>query len=487
MIISNTESTSCINYRLTFHITVFLAITFLVGKIPPVAPLTPYGMNVLGALIGVVYAWIFIDIIWPSMIGILAVGLLDIMPINTLFNKGFGNPTVIMMMFIFVFSAVLDSNGVTKWISMWFVSRKCVQGKPWLLTFSMLMAISVLGGLSSATPACVIGWSLMYGMFKFCGYEKLEGYPMMMIIGAVFASQLGMALIPFKSLPLVAISAYESLSGAAVNYAVYMFASFSSCLLCLIAFVLIGKFVLRPDLSKLTDLDVNTLITEDEMKLSNVQKLLFGFLIALIVFMVLPGFLSKDLAVTVFFKKIGNTGVCVLLVALMAAIKIKGKPLCPWRTMVNEGVAWPIIFILAFVLPLSGPISAPESGITDFMLEFLNPLFGMGSNVNFLICIGIVGVALTQFINNTAISVALMPVVYSYCTANGMLAEQPVILITVACCLAFLTPAASSTAAMLHGNDWINTKAIWKTAPLLIIISLCIVTGITILTGKIFL
>lgn len=483
----NAEHLPAVNFKFIFHVIVFLTITFFFGKVPPISPLTSYGMNVLGALIGVVYAWIFIDVIWPSMVGLLAIGLLDIMPINTLFNKGFGDSTVIMMMFIFVFSAVLDSNGVTKWISMWFVSRKCVQGKPWLLTFALLLAIAILGGLSSATPACVIGWSLMYGMFKFCGYERLEGYPMMMIIGAVFASQLGMALIPFKSLPLVAISAYESLSGATVNYAIYMFASFSSCLLCLVAFILIGKFILRPDLSKLTGLDIKNLITEDEMKLSGVQKLLFVFLIALIVFMVLPGFLPRDWAITIFFKKIGNTGICVLLVALMSAIKIHGKTLCPWRSMVNDGVAWPIIFILAFVLPLSGPISDPKSGITDFMLEFLNPLFGTGSSIKFLICIGIVGVMLTQFINNTAISVALMPVVYSYCTANGMLAEQPVILVTVASCLAFLTPAASSTAAMLHGNEWVTTKVIWKTAPLLVVSALFIVTFITIITGKIFL
>lgn len=480
-------NTSHASFRQFFHIIVFLCITFFFGKLAPAAPLTPYGMNVLGVLIGVVYAWIFIDVIWPSMIGLLAIGLLDIMPINTLFNKGFGNPTVVMMIFIFVFSAVLDSFGVTRWISMWFVSRKCVEGRPWLLTFALLLAISILGGLSSATPACVIGWSLMYGMFKFCGYEKQEGYPMMMVIGAVFASQLGMALIPFKSLPLVAISAYESLSGSTVNYSIYMFASFSACILCLIAFILIGKFLLRPDLTKLTSLDINTLIKEDEKKLTGVQKLLFVFLIALIVFMMLPGFLPKDLAITVFFKKIGNTGVCVLLVALMAAIKVKGKPLCPWRAMVNEGVAWPIIFILAFVLPLSGPIADPKSGITAFMLDFLTPLFGTGSSAKFLVCIGIVGVILTQFINNTAISVALMSVVYSYCSANAMMAEQPVILVTVACCLAFLTPAASSTAAMLHGNDWVNTKTIWKTTPILVVTSLAIVVGVVLLTGKIFL
>lgn len=75
----------------------------------------------------------------------------------------------------------------------------------------------------------------------------------------------------------------------------------------------------------------------------------------------LPGFLPGDFAIAGFFKKIGNTGICVLLVALLTAIRVNGKSLCPWRTMVNEGVAWPIIFILAFVLPLSGPIADPDA------------------------------------------------------------------------------------------------------------------------------
>lgn len=78
--------------------------------------------------------------------------LLDVLPATALLNKGFGDPTVIMMMFIFVFSATLDRYGLAKYISLWFVSRKCVMGKPWRLTFALLLAIAILGGLTSATP-----------------------------------------------------------------------------------------------------------------------------------------------------------------------------------------------------------------------------------------------------------------------------------------------------------------------------------------------
>lgn len=58
------------NVNYFFQIIVFLCITFLFGKLDPIAPLTPFGMNTIGVFLGVIYAWVFIDIIWPSMVGL---------------------------------------------------------------------------------------------------------------------------------------------------------------------------------------------------------------------------------------------------------------------------------------------------------------------------------------------------------------------------------------------------------------------------------
>ena len=52
--------------------------------------------------------------------------------------------------------------------------------------------------LTSASPAAIIGWSILYGICDVCGYKKGDGYPTMMVFGIVFASQVGMSLIPFK-------------------------------------------------------------------------------------------------------------------------------------------------------------------------------------------------------------------------------------------------------------------------------------------------
>lgn len=474
-----------INYKFLFHLTVFFICTFFLGKLTPFAPLTPYGMNVAGVLLGVIYAWIFIDIIWPSMIGLVAIAALDIMPVTELFSKGFGNSTTVMMLFIFVFTAILDKNGVTKWISMRIMSAKWVENKPWLLTFIFLFAVSILAGLSCATPTTIIGWSLLYNIFNVCNYKKREGYTIMMVIGVVFASQLGMTLIPFKGLPLIIISSYEKISQSILNYPIYMCITFSSCVLCLLAFILIGKFIFRPDLSKLKNLDIKTLITENEMKLSKIQKILLVFLFAFMMLMILPCILPDTLAFSVFLKKIGNPGSCIFLVALLCMIKIDNKSLCPWKTMVNEGVAWHIIFIISFIIPLSSSVSNPQSGITDFILYYLTPFFKNSSTLVFLMCLGIIIAVLIQFINNTATGVIFVTIAYTFTFNNNSLAELSVILTTICCSFAFLTPASSAAAALLHNNIWVTTKDIWKIAPILIAAEIIIATTTIISASKI--
>ena len=114
-----------------------------------------------------------------------------------------------MMFFIFVFCATINYYGLSKFISLWFITRKCVAGKPWLFTYTFFLSIMLLGALTSASPAVVIGWSILYGICDKCGYQKGEGYPTMMVFGIVYAAQIGMSIIPFKQVPFTVLGAYE--------------------------------------------------------------------------------------------------------------------------------------------------------------------------------------------------------------------------------------------------------------------------------------
>ncbi len=466
------------------HSVICLAIMFGFGQLAPLEPLTPLGMNLIGVFLGVLYGWIFIDIIWPSIAGLLALMLVGGMKPGLLLNKSFGDPIVVMMFFIFVFCATINYYGLSKFISLWFITRKAVAGKPWLFTYTFLASIMLLGGLTSASPAAVIGWSILYGVCDVCGYKKGDGYPTMMVFGVVYAAQVGMALIPFKQAALTVMSAYETMSGTHIDYAKYMFIALVACALCSLLFLLIGKYIFRPDVSRLANLDASKLDTDQSLSLSKVQKLVLGFLFALVALLLIPAFLPKELMVVKFLKSIGNTGICMFLVGLMCFIKVGGKPLLRFKAMVDDGVAWGIIFILAMVQPLSGAMANPNSGITPFLMSVLEPLFGSGSPLFFAVCMGLLATILTQFINNGAVGVALMPVIFSYCSNMGTGPELPVIMVVMGVHLAFLTPAASSSAALLHGNEWASTKSIWKSSPIVILLSWILMSSVIAVMGS---
>lgn len=467
------------------HSAICLLIMFGFGQLPPVEPLTPLGMRLIGIFLGVLYGWVFVEIVWPSMAGLLALMLLGGMKPKQLLNSSFGDPIVQMMFFIFVFCATINHYGLSKFISLWFITRKFVLGKPWLFTYTFLGSIFILGGLTSASPAAIIGWSILYGICEICGYKKGDGYPTMMIFGIVFAAQVGMSLIPFKQAALTCFGAYETLSGGvAIDYGKYMFVALIICAICSLGFIVLGKYIFRPDMGKLLQLDTSKLDKDGTMNLSKIQKTILIFLFLLVALLLAPNFLPKTFFLTVFLKSIGNTGIVILLVTIMAAIKVEGKPLLNFKIMVDSGVTWGIVLLLAFVQPLSAQMASPASGITPFLMNILSPVFGHTTPLTFALFIGLVATGLTQVMNNGAVGVALMPIIFSYCKASGMAPELALIMVVMGVHFAFLTPAASASAALLHGNEWSNSKAVWKTAPIVIIMSYLVTAAITLTVGK---
>ena len=189
--------------------------------------------------------------------------------------------------------------------------------------------------------------------------------------------------------------AYETMSGMGIDYAKYMLIACLICLLCALFFIVLGKYIFRPDMSKLLNLEADKLDTDGSLNLTGVQKTVLLFLFLLVLLLLAPNFLPADFFLTRFLKAIGNTGIVILLVTVMAAIKVEGKPLLNFKVMVDSGVTWGIVLLLAFVQPLTIAMAAPGSGITDFLMQLLTPFFGESSSITFALFIGFAAVALT--------------------------------------------------------------------------------------------
>jgi solute carrier family 13 (sodium-dependent dicarboxylate transporter), member 2/3/5 len=486
-ILTNQKTSPGSNKDIVYYIHSILCIliTFGFGYIPPIAPLTVIGMKIIGIFLGLLYGWIFVGLIWPSLLGLLALPIIGYMKVNAMFAASFGDPIVIMMLFIFIFSAMIDESGLSRFISLWFITRKSIMGKPWLFTFAFLMSVYVLGALTSSSPAIIIGWSILYGVCGVLGYKKGDKYPTMMVFGIVFSAQLGMSLMPFKQVPLVSLGAYQKMSKVPIDFLKYMLVAGLVGLACVTLFVLVGKLFIKPDMSPLRNMNLDVFNVKDELHLKRTQKIVMFFLALLILLLILPSVLPATLLFSKFLTVIGGTGVVILIVGIMCFLKVDGEPLMNFKKMENKGVSWGIVLLLAAVQPLSAALTSDATGFNPFLISILDPIFGGKSAVFFLIFMAFIGILLTNLCNNGAVAVLLMPVAYTYSVAMNLNPAITAIIVTLGVHIAFMTPAASASAALLFGNDWTDSKAIFKIGTYTLIFSYFSIVVLGLLVGNI--
>jgi len=441
-----------------FHVAMVFLLMFGFGQLPPIEPMTEMGMKMVGVFIGLLYGVIAVDLVWPSLLGLIAVALNGYMGMGAVLQASFGNAIVQMLFFIMVFCAALDYHGVARYIALWFITRKVVIGRPWLFTGMLLMGSAILSGLTVSVAACMVCWGILYGICDTLGYKKTDPYSVMMILGIAYCTQVGTSMMPFKSVPLAIFGAWNSMAGVEPNYAVYMLIAILCTTASVLIFLAFAKFVFKPDVSKLATLKVEDLNVADELKLNTTQKILLGSL-ALVIFMwIFPSFGPKGFFLTTFLAKLNNPGAIISVVAILALIKIDGKPILNFQMMENKGVMWGLMLLLAVIQPLSTAMSDKNLGITNFLVEILSPIISGESEVLFIIAMGVAGVVITQFVTNVAIGVALMPVVYAYATSYGFNGELASFMVIFAVMLAIMTPSASGNAALCHGNEYMTDK-----------------------------
>lgn len=70
------------------HIVITLVIMIGFGFLPAPAPITPFGMQMLGIFFGMVYGWSTVDQIWPSLLGLVLLAICDYNTIDDVLIEG---------------------------------------------------------------------------------------------------------------------------------------------------------------------------------------------------------------------------------------------------------------------------------------------------------------------------------------------------------------------------------------------------------------
>ena len=198
-------------------------------------------------------------------------------------------------------------------------------------------------------------------------------------------------------------------------------------------------------------------------KLNGRQKLILSLMGLMIVLMLLPSvFSTSQAAVIQMLNKIGLTGIVAIFDGVFIFLRYQGKPLVDYHAAFKNGIYWDVIFLLGSALVLSKGLTSEATGIQAMLKTLFNPILsGHGTLIFMLLSLAIALIA-TNFCNNFVVMVTLLPIMATFSDEIGGNFVVFALALQYMCATALLTPAASPMAAVMHGNDWLDKKALYR-------------------------
>lgn len=460
---------------------IVVLIMFCFGFLPSFGGITEMGMKVLGIFLGVLYGWIFVGFIWPSLLGMFALGLSGYDSILNVYIAGFGDGLVLKIFFLFLFARYLDECGLTTFIAHWFIGRKVCQGRPWILTTAIFIATALICGFINVYGGIVIMWYILYSILKTAGYKRGDGYTSYMVAGIVFIGTQSMIMLPFLPMPIIfrGLLKPELLANYDLSMTAMTIFSMTLLIAMLAGYLLIGKYVLRLDVAAL-----KTVTATESVKMNREQTVGMISLILFVFVLVLPMFLPNG-GFKALLTNIDVLGMAVLVLIVACFRKKDHKPLYDFSHLVATGINWDLIVLFAATMPLSAAMESEKTGIITAVINALMPIFSQLSSSSFLFICLLIFIITTQFAHNLILIIVFMPVLAALGAQMGIDPYMFGIVFTFGMQLAFLTPGASANAAMIFGNtEWITTKDTYKLGGIFVVMGFALLMLISVTLGR---
>lgn len=460
-----------------------IGIGFMVGfpMLPPIEPITEVGMHVLAIFVGMVYLWSTVNSIWPSILGLFLMAMSGFAPLSEVARGAFGADIVVLMLLSMIFFGGVEYAGCTQYMARWFVTRKIINGRPYAFLFIFFLASYFLSGLTDPIASLFILWPIAVELMQEFGVDRNQKVYGIAIFGVYLAATLGQPMFPFKGAALVCVGTFQAVTGIEVNYLAYVLLNLVLSLAVITVFMLLLKFVFKPDLSALKNINAEQFKKNPLPPMNMRQKLFFFSIFAYVILLLAPSFLPKTWAITNLLNSMGVLGITFMFVVVLMIIHVDGKPALPFGEVAVKNFSWDVYFLVVAALYGANAVSNDATGIKEWLLQVLQPLLGDRPEIIFIALLLVFIALVTNVANNAGMVVILIPIVMAF--SSQYPAIEPVALMMLITYLAFfaiLTPAASPYAGMMHARrDLIDFGAIIKMGTPIIVIGvvLCATVG----------
>lgn len=454
------------------HTIIGVILMFSGWFIPPVEPITEVGMQLVGIFVGLIYLWTTSGMLWPSILGIAAMIISDYGTMTSILAASFGHYSVwtsILMMAIF---GIIEQYGVNDYIVRWILTRKIINGRPWIFTFIWLFASFFLAVLGGSFAIIFMFWGLTYKLADDLGYKKGDKYISLLLFGIIITVAIASAILPFQPWMLQISGIWQGMSGSApFSYGQHLALALPIALVFLAGYVLLMRFLFKANVEPLATITTDYFDASPLPPMNGLQKFLLFSIPAFIIALLLPSILPAAWSVTKVFSKLSAAGISLIVFCIFCCVRQDGKSIVDMKFLAGQKIAWDLAFLLACVMCISSALTADVTGVKPFLSGILNPIFGgMSPFVLFAVILGICMI-LTNFANNGVIALLLLSI--TYITLNDMHIPNIgyfVTMLAFASQVAFLIPGSSIYGALLHGNDWLEAKFIYKTTIIVVLL-----------------
>lgn len=464
------------------HTLIAFAITAIFWIIPPFEPITALGMRCVGTFLSMIYLWTFVDVMWPCLYGLFMFGLAGYAGegyagMKAVWLNAVGIDTVMITLFAMVLFGAVSEVGDTEYIAKWFLTKKIFAGRPYVFLAIFYACCFVLSALVSPITELIILWPIALGLMKTLGIERCDKIWPYFFVGMFLVSTLAQPFFPFMGAQLIPISAFAAMTEAMGNpmdvpIVSYMLLDLIMTTLIMAVYLLLLKFVIRVDVSKLKAVNPEQIEVQMLLPPMNFQQKAYLYMIpCYLIMLLIPNFIKGN-PISDLLSTMGTLGVTVFWVLVFVIVKWNGKPLLDFKEVAYKQMNWGIFFMIAAAVYGANTLANPATGVVDFLVKVLQPVLGGRPEWLFVLLMFTVALVITNFANNAAMAVTLLPVALAFCQQLNIDPIPVAIGIVLMVFVAMLTPSASPHGSMMHARkDIYSTQEILKIG-----LPMCIIT-----------
>ena len=447
------KKNSNLSYYLLCAFSIFLM--FFAGRIIPpfAAEITTTGMQILFLFLGMVILWSTVGgVIWPSILAIIALGLTDYTTVNASIVSALGQVALWQTTFAIILASTITISGAGEYLARWIMSRKILQGHPWIFTVVFLIAMTLISSVTNGIAMLVLAWAIVRGIAKIVDSDIKEAYFRIMSVMLIPACAFGEFVFPFRSWVGALWNAFANVLGQSLDYGPYIIITFVLSIIVDICLVLYMR-ILQVDISMMTKFD-NTVIIEkfkNESLNSKQKTYLYTMLVCMIVALV-SNVAPRDSALYAMLNNLSVGGVFGVGVAFLILLRDKdNKPVMDWFDITAKAPIWGAFFIVASAIPVASALCSEATGFMAWTSKILSPFF---SNISLWLIYFIIILAcliLTNLASNTGVAMMMIPLTIPLASAAGANPYMIGICVIFSSCMGLILPGASALSAAVYG------------------------------------